>query len=474
MTSENSVPVIRHGTDVCGNRSQFSCPLQNVNRDWPLVTHQDTEGSFIQITYENGRSEEYVKARVYNEPCSPHYVSASSRLKTFKEWPKDAAISPEKLVEAGFYSLSQGDMVRCFYCDLGLQQWSPKDDAWVEHAKHQPECFFINLVKGEDFVQECTSRLHTGEEVSEPSTRRITQFSHQTHDEDQNWPLISHQDPERGFLRLAFKDGRSEEYIRAKIFRGPLNQQYASPSARMKTFKEWPENAAISPEKLVEAGFYSLSQSDMVRCFYCDLGLQQWCSKDNAWVEHAKHQPECFFVNLVKGEDFVQRCASRSSDVDSPANQTHEPEEKEQVPQQSSPSPSEPSAEQRPRSSSENSATEVSIEGTHSGVQITPSTEVTGRSQQGSSSESSESCPLSNLPRYSVSLAESTSSPPSSKSTVNSLSFSNPKCLICLEEDVRVFFYPCAHAVTCLDCSMAVTHCILCRKRITTMFKIHL
>jgi len=45
--------------------------------------------------------------------------------------------------------------------------------------------------------------------------------------------------------------------------------------------------------------------NDEVRCYYCDGGLQNWEVADNSWVEHAKWFPNCGFLNLVKGEKFL-------------------------------------------------------------------------------------------------------------------------------------------------------------------------
>lgn len=84
------------------------------------------------------------------------------------------------------------------------------------------------------------------------------QIPYPTQIEDRNWPRICYRNSEEGSLRIVYKDGRSEDYVRAKHFRGPANQHYASPSSRMETFKEWTGNEIISSEKLVEAGFYYL------------------------------------------------------------------------------------------------------------------------------------------------------------------------------------------------------------------------
>ena len=45
------------------------------------------------------------------------------------------------------------DQVRCFYCGGGLRHWEPGDDPWIEHARWFPQCGYVRLVKGDEFVQ---------------------------------------------------------------------------------------------------------------------------------------------------------------------------------------------------------------------------------------------------------------------------------------------------------------------------------
>jgi len=271
------------------------------------------------------------------------------------------------------------------------------------------------------------------------------QVPHPRANEDRKWPKVTHQDREHGFIQVTRRDGTVEEYIRAKIFNGPIYENYASPDSRIKTFKGWPKNGAISPEKLVEAGFFYLGDQiflifltdigcesflnnnfilfdfnsgngDRVRCFYCDLGLQEWNYDDCPWVEHAKYQTGCFFLNLVKGEDFVAKWASSSSYRSGDS-----------------------------RNSSSNQAPALPSPSNSDQALKPPTTTTPSRPLSCQSSELSVVLP-----------------PPS-----------NPTCLICLVREVKVSFYPCNHAVTCLECWSSVTHCIACRRKITSMFKIH-
>jgi hypothetical protein len=57
-----------------------------------------------------------------------------------------------KLVEAGWCwdpspDGDEPDGVTCFYCNLSLDGWEPKDDPFLEHQRREPECLFFQLLQ---------------------------------------------------------------------------------------------------------------------------------------------------------------------------------------------------------------------------------------------------------------------------------------------------------------------------------------
>lgn len=87
------------------------------------------------------------------DPTSEKMTNA--RTQTFKgAWPyenkKGWTCTIKKLVEAGWsYYPEPGydDCTHCFYCDLKLNGWEPKDDPWQEHEKRNAGCPFFDLVR---------------------------------------------------------------------------------------------------------------------------------------------------------------------------------------------------------------------------------------------------------------------------------------------------------------------------------------
>jgi baculoviral IAP repeat-containing protein 7/8 len=86
---------------------------------------------------------------------------------------------------------------------------------------------------------------------------------------------------------------------------------YATFSARLKSFKNWPKSLAQKPTILAEAGFYYTGVGDRVCCFYCGLGLKDWQEKDDPWKEHVVWNTTCNFTLMVKGNQIVQKMQTK-------------------------------------------------------------------------------------------------------------------------------------------------------------------
>ncbi|KAJ9640962.1 hypothetical protein H2199_005630 [Coniosporium tulheliwenetii] len=91
--------------------------------------------------------------RIEEDPMEDKYVQA--RRATFQDsWPHETKkgwkCKVKKMVEAGWCydpSPEYDDGVTCFYCNLSLDGWEPKDDPLEEHRKRSPDCYFFTLVE---------------------------------------------------------------------------------------------------------------------------------------------------------------------------------------------------------------------------------------------------------------------------------------------------------------------------------------
>lgn len=69
------------------------------------------------------------------------------------------------------------DQVRCFHCDGGLKEWEPQDEPWREHARWFPNCPFLLLVKGQEYVNGVQRLYNSSENESKPPTEAGTSTS---------------------------------------------------------------------------------------------------------------------------------------------------------------------------------------------------------------------------------------------------------------------------------------------------------
>jgi hypothetical protein len=81
--------------------------------------------------------------RIYNSEMG----SIASRLGSFGDWPENLHQKPEDLANCGFYYLGAEDKVVCFHCGVGLKDWLPEDNVWLEHAINSSSCPFLLLNK---------------------------------------------------------------------------------------------------------------------------------------------------------------------------------------------------------------------------------------------------------------------------------------------------------------------------------------
>ncbi|XP_043080366.1 baculoviral IAP repeat-containing protein 7 isoform X2 [Puntigrus tetrazona] len=190
--------------------------------------------------------------------------SEEERLKTFRNWPTDAPVSPSELARAGFHYLGYGDTVRCFCCDGVLRHWAHGDTPRGEHERHFPAC---GLMLGRDVG---------------------------------NVPLRS--DSVDGQLLSQLQRLTVDEQV---LSGQAVYPEMESEDSRLSTYRGWPTGASVQPDALAHAGFFYTGHGDSVKCFFCDGGLRNWEPGDDPWQEHAKWFPQCEYLLQSRGREYV-------------------------------------------------------------------------------------------------------------------------------------------------------------------------
>nr|XP_039257847.1 uncharacterized protein LOC120334399 [Styela clava] len=371
-------------------------------------------------------------------PSNPHMRNEVARQDTFdRRWPVGrTAATPAEISQAGFFFLGERDRVKCWYCNGGLQNWEYDDMPWIEHAKWFPTCQFLLQVKGQHFVY-----------------RHLTMNPHLAR------PIIAKQDGATVDPGNAAGTGEASRNVDIPPS-GPRAQQpeptpeIIDPQAEMRKRKERVKNI--------------MEKSDLVK----NIILMGFDEKIVAALLEDKIESG----NVANPEDIYDSMSSLLDDVMKKEAEIKEEESQMQA------------AVQIPAVMNVGGATSMAF----------PSY---------SSVYSSMSTPMSSLGpspgsgKYQVSLIDDNDEPmdedmygsveagpavtqvkevaqavnleENSESLQQQLDKIEEErmCKICFSNPADMVFIPCSHMICCMECTQAIRHCPVCRKKIEKAIK---
>lgn len=146
-----------------------------------------------------------------------------NRLRTFAEWPTNAAVSAERIAKAGFYYTGPEQTVQCFACGVRISEWNFEDQAMISHRLANPDCPF----------------------VLDP-------------DSCNNVPLIRSSSLD---VTPSSSSSNSSQNSEVTNFANVDLTQYCH---RLATFENWPIPEIVSSERVARSGFYYLQDASMV------------------------------------------------------------------------------------------------------------------------------------------------------------------------------------------------------------------
>lgn len=114
---------------------------------------------------ECGSGWRFTKETIYKKIQYKKFANYDVRLTSFDTWPTSKHQKPTDLAAAGLFYTCEADKTVCYYCGVGLLNWEPTDDPWVEHARWSKKCFFLEFVKGSNFVILCKNMKSNNDEV---------------------------------------------------------------------------------------------------------------------------------------------------------------------------------------------------------------------------------------------------------------------------------------------------------------------
>ncbi|CAF0904654.1 unnamed protein product [Didymodactylos carnosus] len=210
----------------------------------------------------------------------PEYGTYEERLKTFSSWPyqnnggTESYVTPEIMVECGFFYSGPRDGVTCFNCGNILIDWAAligsknENIVQLEHARFFPNCAFITSLVGAKYIASA-GYFHA------VSTKERAQRN------PMSQPIIP---------------------ILYPLVSVPLHEIPIPKSVEdcILTYNDWPPNAPLQAKALAQAGFFYLGDDLKVQCYKCGLIVADWRPGMTAIGTHRKRMEyNCEFIQAI-------------------------------------------------------------------------------------------------------------------------------------------------------------------------------
>uniref|UniRef100_K1PZ94 Apoptosis inhibitor IAP n=1 Tax=Magallana gigas TaxID=29159 RepID=K1PZ94_MAGGI len=303
----------------------------------------------------------YSQLRSENQPRimaikHPEYTARSARLASYHSFARHMEQHPADMTDAGFYYAGFGDSCRCFHCGIGLRNWDPEDNPWIEHARWSAECPYIRKIKGQAFIDLVQEAARAAEMADRDEDNEADNEGAST----QSKSAINEKSGANNSVQKASAGNSSYEVenivakmIEAEISNGmsadggniaelasiltnimvetdchsvsdsasareltdntahvssagysqlqsesPLrvmaikHPEYTARSVRLGSYYFFPRHTKQHPADMTDAGLYY-------------AGLRNWEPEDNPWIEHARWSAECPYILKMKGQAFI-------------------------------------------------------------------------------------------------------------------------------------------------------------------------
>lgn len=225
------------------------------------------------------------------------------RLETYIDWPIKW-LPPADLAADGFYYLRTADHCACVFCRGIVGAWEIGDTPRGEHQRHFPHCPFLRgQPVGNVPISHSNILARLPSQENTPNSEAINQRGNIDICGTPRHMAGSYPES-RGSSN---KPEISLEEIGLPQYSGPKRKDFLTVESRLGSYSVWPDRVSQKPNDLADAGFFYCGLSDHVRCFHCGNGLRNWEKDDVPWNEHARWYPECSYVLLKKGQDFIDK-----------------------------------------------------------------------------------------------------------------------------------------------------------------------
>ncbi|KAK0042871.1 E3 ubiquitin-protein ligase XIAP [Biomphalaria pfeifferi] len=430
--------------------------------------------------------------QVSNGSLSVNFNYEILRLRTYHEYPQCAFQFALLLARDGFVYIGTGsdDAVMCYYCHAIKKEWTESEDVTSVHKRLSPicpmanatECVNIPIAAGSNNNDEILAILADADYNKYPAQSTACSDGgrygvvKQTTDMDVNKEMPSSSclyATSKGYIIDRRQVTQSEQaqlqehvshlpsgYSELGIQTGrPKFPQYTTKESRAKTFTNWPDLSYADKKHFVDAGFYFTGEGKTVCCFFCGGALGERQKWEYPWIEHAKAFPQCGYLQLRMGSDFINdvQCSNTTADTSLLASVSSYFDEPDSL-------LNEPSVRVLLDHGLDERLTLIAASRVKSLGGMLSSDALKETMEELCHQESEMTATLS----------------PQDLEEIKQLKKANSSlrqlviCKLCKNNDVQVVFLPCGHLLSCVECSLNPSYCPECRSEIVGIRRIYL
>ncbi|XP_078482807.1 baculoviral IAP repeat-containing protein 7-A [Ciona intestinalis] len=206
----------------------------------------------------------------------------------------------------GFFYTGFRDRVKCFSCGQNVEQLRGTEDL-SNPGWHKHNCL---MPRGGDPDNIPFYRTSTPAASSAPSVHMNISIQHPPAATAQPAAMPRVAPATNQSVSITVQHNTLSALEQVFPCHEPINPHMRREASRIQTFRDqmnmWSSNnITASPERMAAAGLFYIGQTDRVKCWYCNGGLQNWLPNDNPWFEHAKWFPTCEYVLQQRGPEYV-------------------------------------------------------------------------------------------------------------------------------------------------------------------------
>jgi hypothetical protein len=186
------------------------------------------------------------------------FAQREARFGTFGARLLSFTHTDEAMADAGFFNNRTNGIIKCFFCNVIIEDWDLNANPIEDHAGISPECQFLRELVSVEYIESVIEKLKNRRMRSNNCSINILFISNKAY-----------------------------------------TPEFAQYEARLKTFQDWCGSFFHTRERMAEAGYFYNCTNDIVKCFFCNVILDKWDYIHSPINDHVHFSPDCPFIRQL-------------------------------------------------------------------------------------------------------------------------------------------------------------------------------